>query len=46
MEVKNEFARISEADVLARNGNPFPGLRSFSYREHPLFFGREKISAS
>jgi len=42
MELRSEFAGIAESDVLSRNGNPFPGLRSFSYREHPLFFGREK----
>src|SRR6187399_1192536 len=24
------------------NQNPFPGLRSFDYSEHHLFFGREK----
>lgn len=25
-----------------RSENPFPGLRSFDYKEHHLFFGREK----
>ena len=26
----------------SNNLNPFPGLRSFDYKEHHLFFGREK----
>ncbi len=31
-----------EYDMSAITINPFPGLRSFDYKEHHLFFGREK----